>query len=78
MLVKKCGKQYPEHCLLVVHINPDLTDANEMNALIDQIKVPAEYPFSEIYLAGLFPSSSGGSSRGYYCWKLASSLSNLS
>jgi hypothetical protein len=71
LLVKKCSKQYPEHCLLIVHIYPDPTDSNEMNVLIDQVKIPERHPFAEIYLAGLFPSSSSGSASGYYCGKLA-------
>ncbi|MFQ5804333.1 MAG: hypothetical protein ACE5JQ_15700 [Candidatus Methylomirabilales bacterium] len=70
VLTEKCGKQYPPKCVLVVGVYPDVTAAEELDALIGQIKVPVDHPFVEIYLAGNFPSSSGGSGGGYYCWKL--------
>lgn len=70
MIAKNCSKQYPEHCLLIVHIYPDLTDADEMKVMRNQIKIPERHPFVDIYLGGWFPSSSSGCPGGYYCGKL--------
>ena len=71
VLAKKCAKQYPANCILVLNLYPDLTDAEELNSLLPQIKVPVNHPFVGIYLAGIFPMSSSGSLSGYHCWKLA-------
>jgi hypothetical protein len=71
MIAKKCSKPYPERCLLIVQIYPDLTDADEMNAMRDQIEIPERHPFAEIYVGGLFPSSSSGSPGGYYYAKVS-------
>jgi hypothetical protein len=62
-LSKKCEKSYPLNCILVFQIYPDLISAEELNTLIDQIQIPADHSFKEIYLAGAF-------SDGYRCWKL--------
>jgi hypothetical protein len=70
-ITKKCGKAYPAHCVLVVHIYPDLMSVEELHTLIPQITVPADHSFESIYLTGIFPASSGGSRGGYACWKLA-------
>jgi hypothetical protein len=70
-LIKKCAKSYPAHCVLILHIYPDLMSAEELDALLHQIKIPADHSFAGIYLTGMFPTSSGGSRSGYSCWKLA-------
>ena len=70
VLTKKCAKKYPMNCVLVVHLNPDITTAEELEALIVQITVPINHPFAGIYLGGVFPISSN-SSGGYRWWKLA-------
>jgi hypothetical protein len=70
-LAKKCDKRYPTRYVLVVGLYPNLTTSEELEAMIAQVKVPADHPFAEIYLAGVFPACSSGSSGGYYCWKLA-------
>jgi hypothetical protein len=69
-LTKKCNKRYPANCVLVVNLYPAITAAEELDALIHQIKVPVGHPFVGIYLTGIFPISSN-SSGGYHCWKLA-------
>jgi len=70
ILQKKCGKQYPEGCLLLVAMYPDITTAEEFQELLPGVQVPPTASFEEIYLAGVFPASSGGSRGGYSCWKL--------
>lgn len=70
-LKNKCAKQYPSRCLLLVGLYPDLTTADEFADLIPEIEVPSPCPFAEIYLGGVFPTSSSGSHGGYRCWKLA-------
>ena len=69
-LAKKCGKPYPAHCALVMQIYPDLISAEELDTLIHHIKIPTDHFFAGIYLTGIFPTSSGGSRGGYFCWKL--------
>jgi len=71
ILQKKCGKPYPQGCVLLVALYPDITSAKEFELLLPQIKIPSTTSFAEIYVAGVFPASSGGSRGGYYCWKLA-------
>lgn len=70
-LTKKCNKPYPATCVLVVNIYPDMTSAEELDALIHQIQIPVGHSFAGIYLTGIFPTSRGGSRGGYHCWKLA-------
>jgi hypothetical protein len=70
VLSKKCAKQYPANCVLALHLNPDITAEEELEALIAQIKVPVEHTFVGIYLGGLFPISHN-SRGGYQWWKLA-------
>ncbi len=70
-LAKKCVKAYPPGCVLLVALYPDLTSAEEFAELTPQISVPPDDPFTEIYVAGMFPASSSGSRGGYHCWKLA-------
>ena len=70
-LAKKCGKPYPDGCVLLVVLYPDITSAEEFEHLRSRIQIPPTMPFTEIYVAGVFPASSGGSRGGYYCWKLA-------
>jgi hypothetical protein len=70
-LQKKCGKPYPEGCVLLVALYPDITSAEEFEHLRSGIHIPPTMPFAEIYVAGVFPASSGGSRGGYCCWKLA-------
>jgi hypothetical protein len=69
-LQTKCAKNYPPGCVLVVALYPDITTAEEFAALIPDIAVPSLCAFSEIYVGGLFPASSGGSPGGYYHWRL--------
>ncbi len=69
-LKKKCAKDYPRKCILVVGLYPDITSAEEFQELLPDIQIPEECSFTAIYLAGAFPSSSGGTKGGYYCWKL--------
>jgi hypothetical protein len=69
-LTKKCDKSYPADCVLVMHLNPDITTAEEFEALIAQIKIPADHPFVEIYVGGMFPISHN-SNGGYQWWKVA-------
>jgi hypothetical protein len=71
ILEKKCGKPYPEGCVLLVVLYPDITSAEEFEHLLPDIKIPPATSFAEIYVAGMFPASSGGSRGGYDCWKLA-------
>jgi len=68
-LAKKCDKHYPVDCVLVVNLEQATTPAEEIEALIAQIKVPAHHTFAEIYLGGIFPISSHGG--GYHFWRLA-------
>jgi len=70
VLSKKCDKQYPANCILVVHLNPHITAAEELETLITQIKVPVDHSFRGIYLGGMFPISRN-SRGGYQWWKLA-------
>ncbi len=69
-LRKKCAKDYPPGCVLVVSLYPDITSAEEFQELLPDIQVPEACSFRAIYLAGAFPSSSGRRQGGYYCWKL--------
>lgn len=69
-LEKKSNRRYSDKCVLLVSIYADLTDAEEVETLLSQVKVPVAHPFSAAYLAGIFPTSSGGSRGGYRCWKL--------
>jgi hypothetical protein len=62
-LAKKCEKTYPLNCILVFQIYPDLISMGELDVLINQIQIPEDHSFKEIYLAGIF-------SNGYGCWKL--------
>jgi hypothetical protein len=71
IIKKKCGKPYPDGCLLLVVLYPDITSAEEFKHLLPEITIPLTTPFAEIYVAGVFPASSDGSQDGYYCWKLA-------
>lgn len=68
-LSKKCNKRYPANCVLLVNLEQATTSAEEVEALIAQIKVPAHHAFAEIYLGGIFPISSRGG--GYHFWRLA-------
>lgn len=68
---KKCAKQYPPSCVLLVALYPDLTSAEEFAELMPQVEVPTAQPFTEIYVGGLFPASSSGSLGGHCYWKLA-------
>ena len=71
ILQKKCGRPYPKGCVLLVVLYPDITSADEFEDLRTEIKIPPTSSFAEIYVAGMFPASSGGCRGGYYCWKLA-------
>lgn len=71
ILQKKCGKLYPEGCVLLVVLYPDITSADEFEHLLPEIQIPPTTSFVEIYVAGVFPASSSGSRGGYYCWRLA-------
>jgi hypothetical protein len=68
-LTNKCAKKYPADCTLVMNIYPDITTTEELEALINQIRVPTDHPFKEIYLTGMFLTSSNNTG-GYQCWKL--------
>jgi hypothetical protein len=70
-LAKKSAKAYPSGCMLLVVVYPDLTDAEEFASLRQGIVVPPSHPFAEIYVGGLFPVSSAGSSGGYSWWKVS-------
>lgn len=72
-LDKKSSKAYPPSCVFLVTVYPDLTSAEEFASLIPEIRVPDSHPFAEIYVGGLFPSSSGGSIGGYSWWRLSPS-----
>ena len=69
-LAKKSAKAYPSHCVLLVVVYPDLTDADEFASLRQEIRVPPGHPFAEIHVGGLFPASSSVSSGGYFWWKV--------
>src|SRR5262245_5335613 len=58
ILAKKASKPYPPGCILVVNLYPDITSAEEFEAILADIKVPAQHPFRGIYVTGLFPESS--------------------
>lgn len=56
--------------MLVLFLYPVLTDAEEFAELMDEINVPEDHPFAEIYVGGLFPESSSGSAGGYFWWRV--------
>jgi hypothetical protein len=69
-MAKKAAKDYPPGIVLVVAVNPDLTDAEEFARLLPAVRVPTNHSFVGIYVGGLFPASSGGSPGGYFWWKM--------
>jgi hypothetical protein len=71
-LAKKCGKRtYPGGCALVVALYPDLTSVDEFADLLREIVMPPDHGFSEVYVGGLFPASSSGSTGGQHWWRLS-------
>jgi hypothetical protein len=70
ILAKKASKQHPPGCVLVINVYPDITSAEELEAILGEVQVPGKHPFQAIYVAGLFPTSSFGSAAGYRWWKL--------
>lgn len=63
-LTKKCRNDYGRACILVIDVRPPLTPVEDLDALIGDIKLPGQNPFTEIYLTGNFPG--GRSSEGGY------------
>jgi len=58
------------YCVLVMHLDPAITAAEEFEALLAQIKVPVDHPFVGIYVGGMSPMGHN-SSGGYQWWQLA-------
>src|SRR5882724_1503098 len=58
-LVAKCEKSYGPKCALAVCVLPDLTFAEEMQSLLEEVRVPASNPFEGVYLFGEFPAPIG-------------------
>jgi len=67
----KCGKPYPDGCILLLKLKPTITTGQEFKQLISEIRIRPGSPFAEIYIAGLFPMGSRGSPGGCNCWKVA-------
>jgi hypothetical protein len=63
-LTKKCAKKYPDGCILLINIYPDITTSEEFELLINQINIPSNNSFIEIYVGGNFPVG------GFHYWKL--------
>ncbi len=68
---RKSRSAYGGKCFLLVNVNPAITTAFELEALLPTISLPARHFFSAIYLVGGFGWSSSGEQGGYRCWKLA-------
>jgi hypothetical protein len=58
-LSAKCEKSYGANCVLAVCVLPELTFADEMQSLLDDVRVPSTNPFDGIYLCGQFPAPTG-------------------
>ena|SRR5438105_1648785 len=69
-LAAKCGKSYGPNCVLAVCVLPSLTFAEEMEARLETISVPANNPFDGIYLCGQFPALIGSPAERKV-WQLA-------
>jgi hypothetical protein len=69
-LSAKCGKSYGPNCVLAVCVLPDLTFAEQMESLLEGVRVPATNPFDSIYLCGEFPAPIGSPAERRV-WKLA-------
>lgn len=54
VIVAKCRNDYGPHCLLAVYVLGDMTFADEMEALLKSVSVPATPQFDGIYLCGEF------------------------
>lgn len=62
-VAKKCTKRYGGKSILLVHVPPGGTSAEELYKLLAQQSFPTEIPFAGVYVVGSFPitsSSSGG------------------
>jgi len=55
----KCANSYGPNSVLAVCVLPSLTSANDMEARLEEISVPANNPFDGIYLYGKFPAPIG-------------------
>jgi hypothetical protein len=53
-IAAKCMNSYGTNCLLAVYVDADMTTADEMEALLKKVSVPATPPFDGIYLCGEF------------------------
>jgi hypothetical protein len=69
-LIAKCAKSYGANCVLAVCVLPELTRVWEMEARLEDLRVPAANRFDVIYLCGEFPSPIGSSAERRI-WKLA-------
>jgi hypothetical protein len=52
----KCANSYGPNCVLAVCVLPFHTSANDMEARLEEISIPANNPFDGIYLYGEFPA----------------------
>jgi hypothetical protein len=58
-LSAKSTKSYGPDCVLAVCVLPQLTFADEMESLLNDVRIPDPNPFDGIYLCGQFPAPIG-------------------
>lgn len=50
----KAAKQYGSNCMLVIYVEPRLTESEEMCELAARVEVPDQHSFRGIYILGKF------------------------
>lgn len=53
----KAAKQYGSNCVLVIYVDPRLTEHQEMRKLAARVEMPIRHSFRGIYILGYFPPS---------------------
>ena len=69
-IAKKAANAYGSGCVLVVDIDPTVSNPADLERALPKVPLPLKHSFRGVYVGGFFGFSSGNESSGYRCWKL--------
>ena len=67
---KKSLHAHRSACVLLVDIDPTVTNPDELEALLPTISLPPRHTFEGIYVGGVFGFSAMNPEQAYKCWPI--------
>jgi hypothetical protein len=69
-IAKKAPVAYGSSCVLVVDVDPTVTNPIDLERLLPTVSLPVKHSFQGIYVGGVFWASSANTLPGYKCWAI--------